>query len=64
MYVFKKVCDQRLFTKFTKQLSVSNGEKPSIHLHVPFKQSEKGCIHCSVNPHESFSSRFPRKIKR
>lgn len=26
----------------------------------PWKQTEKGCIHCSVNPQESVNSIFPR----
>lgn len=44
------------------QLSVSNAKQPFIHLHFPWKQCENGCIHCSVNSHKSFNSRFP-KIK-
>lgn len=37
-----------------------NNNKTSIHLHVPLKQTEKGCIHCPVNPQESFNSSIPR----
>lgn len=41
------------------QLSVSNVEYPFLHLHVPLKQTDNGCVHCAVSSHESFNCRFP-----